>query len=76
MNNSLGFEKPVIELENKIAELEEFAKSNDVNLSNEIDILKKKLDNIKDEVYTILSRLHLVQVWVILHYSINKACLY
>ncbi len=62
MNNSLGFEKPVIELENKIAELEEFAKSNDVNLSNEIDILRKKLDNIKDEVYTNLSPWQIVKV--------------
>ncbi|MTI71024.1 MAG: acetyl-CoA carboxylase carboxyltransferase subunit alpha [Firmicutes bacterium] len=51
MSNDLEFEKPIIELENKIGELEKFSKENEVDLSNEIKILKNKLDNMKDEIY-------------------------
>lgn len=55
MNNSQEFEKPIIELEEKISELESFAELNGVDLENEINILKDKLDNIKKEVYTNLT---------------------
>lgn len=62
MNNSLEFEKPVIELEGKISELENFAESNGVNLSDEISILKEKLEKIKKEVYSSLSPWQIVKV--------------
>ncbi|QUH19772.1 acetyl-CoA carboxylase carboxyltransferase subunit alpha [Alkaliphilus sp. B6464] len=51
MHNILEFEKPVIELENKITEFNNFAKENNVDLDNEIDILYKKLETMKNEVY-------------------------
>ncbi len=51
MHNILEFEKPVIELENKITEFNNFAKENNVDLDNEIDILYKKLETMKKEVY-------------------------
>lgn len=61
MSNSLDFEKPVIELENKISELESFAESNEVNLADEINILKGKLDEIKREVYSNLAPWQIVK---------------
>ncbi|WP_330656121.1 acetyl-CoA carboxylase carboxyltransferase subunit alpha [Alkaliphilus flagellatus] len=51
MHNILEFEKPIIELENKITEFNNFAKENNVDLDNEIDILYKKLETMKKEVY-------------------------
>jgi acetyl-CoA carboxylase carboxyl transferase subunit alpha len=55
MNNALEFERPIIELENKIHELESFTRENEVDLSHEIDILKNKLDNIKKNIYNNLT---------------------
>lgn len=51
MNNTLEFEKPINELENKIIELKQFADENSVDLTNEINILIKKLEAMKKEVY-------------------------
>jgi len=51
MNNTLEFEKPINELENKIIELKSFAYENNVDLSHEIDILSKKVIMMKKEVY-------------------------
>ncbi|MBU5676203.1 acetyl-CoA carboxylase carboxyltransferase subunit alpha [Alkaliphilus sp. MSJ-5] len=51
VHNILEFEKPIIELENKITEFNNFAKENNVDLDNEIDILYKKLETMKKEVY-------------------------
>lgn len=50
-NNILDFEKPILELENKIAELETFSREKDVNLDNEIEVLKSKADKMKSEIY-------------------------
>lgn len=51
MNNSTEFEKPLIELENKIMELEDFSRENSVDLSSEMNILRNKLDQMKKDVY-------------------------
>ncbi|KGG80733.1 acetyl-CoA carboxylase subunit alpha [Caloranaerobacter azorensis H53214] len=51
MFNHLEFEKPIIELENKVKELEKFSEEHDVDLSKEIDILKTKLETMKKQVY-------------------------
>lgn len=51
MSNTLDFEKPINELENKITELKEFAQKNNVDLAHEIDILTKKVEIMKKEVY-------------------------
>lgn len=51
MHNILESEKPIIELENKITELKDFAKENNVDLTDEIDILSKKVEKMKCDVY-------------------------
>ncbi|MCT4605442.1 MAG: acetyl-CoA carboxylase carboxyltransferase subunit alpha [Marinisporobacter sp.] len=55
MNSHLDFEKPIIELENKIKELEIFSVENGVSLDTEINILRNKLENIKKEAYSNLT---------------------
>lgn len=55
MSNTLDFEKPIKELEDKIKELESFAKERDVNLTGEIEILKNKVIEMKENVYKNLS---------------------
>ncbi|EOD00988.1 acetyl-CoA carboxylase carboxyltransferase subunit alpha [Caldisalinibacter kiritimatiensis] len=55
MNNPLEFERPILELENKIEELEKFASDNNVNLNSEIDVLKNKVINMKENVYSKLT---------------------
>jgi acetyl-CoA carboxylase carboxyl transferase subunit alpha len=47
----LEFEKPIIELKKKIAELKEYTKNSSVDFSNEIQILEHKLENLEKEVY-------------------------
>ncbi len=55
MSNSLDFEKPIVELEEKIKEIEKFAKESDVDLSKEIKILRNKVIDMKTNVYKNLS---------------------
>lgn len=55
MSNSLDFEKPIVELENKIKEIETFAKDRDVDLSGEIETLNNKIQDMKDNIYKNLS---------------------
>ncbi len=45
------FEKPIIELENKIMELKNLAKENNMDLSGEIEILSKKAEEMKQNAY-------------------------
>ncbi|WOD64071.1 acetyl-CoA carboxylase carboxyl transferase subunit alpha [Niallia taxi] len=47
----LEFDKPVVELKNKIKELEDFSKKANVDLSNEIEKLEKRLEKLEKEVY-------------------------
>ncbi|OHW61771.1 acetyl-coenzyme A carboxylase carboxyl transferase subunit alpha [Andreesenia angusta] len=54
MSNFLDFEKPILELENKIKELEEFSRAKDVNLDDEIETLRKKSESMKNEIYSSL----------------------
>lgn len=51
MSNTLDFEKPINELENKVLELKDFARENNVDLTHEIDILTQKVDAMKKQVY-------------------------
>jgi acetyl-CoA carboxylase carboxyl transferase subunit alpha len=51
MSNFLDFEKPILELEEKIKELEEFSKEKQVNLENDINALKLKAEEMKNEIY-------------------------
>lgn len=45
------FEKPVLELENKINELKNFARDKEINLDEEISTLERRLAELKSEIY-------------------------
>ncbi|PLR98122.1 acetyl-CoA carboxylase carboxyl transferase subunit alpha [Bacillus sp. T33-2] len=51
MVGELEFEKPVIELRNKIAELKQFTLNADVDLSSEIEKLEVRLEKLEKDVY-------------------------
>lgn len=58
----LEFEKPVIELESRIRDMREFASGENVELSREIELLEKKLDRLKRETFSSLTRWQRVQL--------------
>ncbi|EHL2677278.1 acetyl-CoA carboxylase carboxyl transferase subunit alpha, partial [Listeria monocytogenes] len=43
MANEMEFEKPILELKSKIADLKEYNETSDVDLTNEIEKLEKRL---------------------------------
>ncbi len=51
----LDFEKPVVELEKKILELNRLGKEESIDFSQEISNLQKKCDKLKKEIYTNLT---------------------
>ncbi|KAA9031703.1 acetyl-CoA carboxylase carboxyl transferase subunit alpha [Niallia endozanthoxylica] len=51
MVGELEFEKPILELRNKIADLKEFTESTDVDLTAEIEKLESRLAKLEKEVY-------------------------
>ncbi len=55
MNNRLDFEKPIIELEQKIQELRNLASDESMNLSEEITKLEERLVQVKKETFEKLS---------------------
>jgi acetyl-CoA carboxylase carboxyl transferase subunit alpha len=58
----LEFEKPIYELEKKIQDMKDFADGENVELAQEIELLEKKLDKLKRETYSNLSRWQRVQL--------------
>jgi acetyl-CoA carboxylase carboxyl transferase subunit alpha len=58
----LDFEKPVVELENKITELREFAATSNIEVEDEVARLEKKAEKLRREIYTKLSRWQRVQL--------------
>lgn len=58
----LEFEKPIQELENKIADLEEHSRKNDIDLSEEIQRLRERLKQKKKETYENLTSWQRVQI--------------
>lgn len=58
----LEFEKPIIELRNKINELKEITKNRDVDLSSEIEKLEKRMINLENEIYKNLKPWDRVQI--------------
>lgn len=56
------FEKPIIELRNKIEELKRFSARKNVDLSSEIDNLEGKLEALKREVYSNLTSWQKVRI--------------
>lgn len=58
----MDFEKPIIELENKIQELKNFTSQKKINLSSEIKRLEEKLGHLKVEIYSNLIAWQRVQI--------------
>lgn len=58
----LDFEKPVIELEKKITEMEEYAKEAGVNLSDDINRLEKKAKSLRKDIYSKMTPWQRVQM--------------
>ena len=58
----LEFEKPIIELETKIRELEEFTEKKNMNCEEEISLLKKKLTKLMDDTFGNLTPWQRVQL--------------
>jgi acetyl-CoA carboxylase carboxyl transferase subunit alpha len=56
------FEKPVLELEEKINQLKATARDNNVDVSSEIKALEEKCDQVKNEVYGSLTTWQRVQI--------------
>ncbi len=62
MNGYLDFEKPIIELERKIADIRDFASGESVELSKEIAALEKQLEKLQKTIYSRLTRWQRVQL--------------
>ena len=50
-NNILDFEKPILELQEKIKELKNFMQEKDLDLNEEVKRLKKRARNLRSEIY-------------------------
>jgi acetyl-CoA carboxylase carboxyl transferase subunit alpha len=59
---ALEFEKPVIELETRIAELETYGKENGVDMTDELELMTKRLERLRSETFDALSRWQRVQL--------------
>lgn len=51
MKQVLEYEKPVIELREKINELKKLTEGSDIDLSNEITTLEKRLEKLEEDIY-------------------------
>ncbi|RAL26842.1 acetyl-CoA carboxylase carboxyltransferase subunit alpha [Thermoflavimicrobium daqui] len=61
-NGYLPFEKPLIELRDKIVELKKFTKDQSIDLSEEIETLEKKAEKLEKEIYGNLTTWQKVQI--------------
>ena len=59
---NLPFENPVAELETKLQELEAFSNEQDIDVSHEINRMKEKIEQTRDDIYANLSAWQKVQV--------------
>ena len=62
MANGLDFEKPILELETKIAELKSLASDGSIDLSQEIKTLESRLEKVRREVFESLTPWQKVQI--------------
>ncbi|MEP0984948.1 acetyl-CoA carboxylase carboxyltransferase subunit alpha [Ekhidna sp.] len=58
----LDFEKPISELESKLADMKELAKTSDVDVSDAVNQLEKKIVKLKKETFSNLTRWQKVQL--------------
>ncbi len=59
---ALSFEKPVIDLEKKLHELEAFSKDQDIDVAHEIGRMKEKIASTRAQIYSNLTSWQKVQV--------------
>ena len=62
MSREFEFEKPIIELEARLKELQEISESGKLDLSKEIDAIAEKINALKEEVYGDLDPWQITQV--------------
>ena len=62
MNGWLEFERPIIELENKISELKELATLKGMDVAHEVEALERQADRLRVDVYTNLTPWQRVQL--------------
>jgi acetyl-CoA carboxylase carboxyl transferase subunit alpha len=58
----LEFERPIVQLRNKIAELKEFTKTSELDLSSEIEKLEARLEKLEKDIYENLKPWERVQI--------------
>ncbi len=59
---TLPFEKPVLDLKEKLQELEDFSKEQDIDVSHEIQRMQEKIQATRDQIYSHLTSWQKVQV--------------
>jgi acetyl-CoA carboxylase carboxyl transferase subunit alpha len=59
---TLPFEKPIVELENKLKELSQFSESQKIDVANEIEQMQRQIDETKRDIYKKLTPWQKVQV--------------
>ena len=62
MTQLFDFEKPLLELENKIRELQSFSKEKGIDISGEIEKLEQKASELRNDIYTNLEPWQRVQI--------------
>ncbi|MCK0471340.1 acetyl-CoA carboxylase carboxyl transferase subunit alpha [Halalkalibacter sp. APA_J-10(15)] len=62
MATNLGFEKPIVELKNKINELRSFTEEKEIDLTDEIKKLEKRLQQLELDIYGNLQPWERVQI--------------
>lgn len=58
----LEFEKPILELQQKIADMQEFSRAENIELTDEIQSLQAKLTKLQDSIFSNLTRWQRVQL--------------
>src|SRR5262245_38939522 len=59
---TLPFEKPIVELENKLKELSTFSETQKIDVATEIEQMTRRIDETKREIYKSLTPWQKVQV--------------
>ncbi|WP_188453426.1 acetyl-CoA carboxylase carboxyl transferase subunit alpha [Virgibacillus oceani] len=62
MKQVLEFEKPIVNLKEKIAELKNFTKDSEIDLTEEINTLEKRLESLENDIYSNLKPWDRVQM--------------
>lgn len=58
----LPFEKPIVELERKLAEMKDFSEGQDIDISSELGRMEKKLEDTRKKIYSNMSAWQKVQM--------------